>query len=108
VEARKRYQLEDRGVGVSRELWTEHRNLPDMVRDSGLAFPGTDDGGREVYCPVCLKHRGGDGKAVVNVSSHLGATLRIVREEACYAQLEHKLHALHQVGVDIGSTNHSR
>ena len=46
---------EEHGAGVSRERWMEHTTLPDMVRDSGLSFRGTDGEEREVYCSVCLK-----------------------------------------------------
>ncbi len=28
-------QLEEHGTGVSRELWTSHTNVPDMVRETG-------------------------------------------------------------------------
>ncbi len=41
--------VEEHGTGVSREHWTQNTTVPDMVRDSDLAFRGTNDGGREVY-----------------------------------------------------------
>jgi hypothetical protein len=42
------------GTGVFREIWREHRNEADMVRDAGLAYREIDDNGREIYCLVCL------------------------------------------------------
>ncbi len=48
--------VEEHGTGVSRERWMDHTTAPDMVRDSGLSYRRTYDGGREVYCPVCLKY----------------------------------------------------
>ena len=68
--------VEEHGVGVSRERWTDHTTLLDVVRDSSLAYRATDDEGREVYCPVCLKYRAGDGHEVVNVSGRLFVTLQ--------------------------------
>ncbi len=55
-----------------------HDTVSNIIRDYGLANRGTDDDGREVYCPVCLKHRGGDGKEVVNVSRRLGITRQLI------------------------------
>ena len=54
--------VEEHRTSVSRERWTQQTTVPDMVRESRLAFRGTDDGGLEAYCPVCLKHRVGDGR----------------------------------------------
>ncbi len=51
-----------------------HTNLPDMVRDSGLDFRDTDGEGREVFCPVCLKYRAGDGHELVNASRRMHVT----------------------------------
>ncbi len=39
---------------VSRELWKEHRNEADMVREDGLAYRDNDDNGRDILCPVFL------------------------------------------------------
>jgi hypothetical protein len=71
--------VEEHGTNVSRERWTQHTTLTGMVRDSGLAFRGTDDGGREAYCPVCLKYRAGDGLEVVNVCGLLHVTRKFIR-----------------------------
>ena len=49
----------------------DHVNDPDMVRDSGLAYRDTGNDGREVYSPVCLKHRADDGHGVVNIRGPL-------------------------------------
>ncbi len=50
----------------------DHDNEADMVRDASLAYRDTDERGRQVYCPVCLKHRGIDGHAVIIVYRKLG------------------------------------
>jgi len=43
--------LDEKGACVSRERWQEHRIVPDMVRDSGLAYRDTDNNGLEVILP---------------------------------------------------------
>ena len=69
---------EEHGAGVSRERWIDHTTLSDMVRGFGTAYRGTDDEGREVYCPVCLKYRAGDGREVITVSRRLPATRKLI------------------------------
>ena len=54
----------------------DHSTVPDMVRDAGLAYRDTDDGGREVYCPVCLKYRAGDGHEVVRIFERLSVNMK--------------------------------
>jgi hypothetical protein len=58
--------------------WTIYTTVPEMFRDSGLAYRGTDDGGREVYCPVCLKYRAGDGHEVVSVFARPSVTRKVI------------------------------
>jgi len=70
--------VDEHGVGVSRERWIDHSTVPDMVRDSGMAYRATDDGGREVYCPVCLKYRAGDGHEVLNVPGRLSVARKSI------------------------------
>jgi hypothetical protein len=49
-----------------------------MVRDSGMAYRATDNGGREVYCPVCLKYIVGDGHEVLNVPERLSVARKSI------------------------------
>jgi len=44
----------------------------------GLVYRGTDDEGREVYCPVCLKYRAGYDSEVVKVSDRLCLTRKLI------------------------------
>ncbi len=44
----------------------------------GMAYRDTDKGGRKVYCPVCLKHRGSDGHAVITMYRKLGITRKSI------------------------------
>ena len=44
----KQRHCEVNGAGASRERWRYHVTVPYMVRDSSLAYRGTDDDGREV------------------------------------------------------------
>jgi hypothetical protein len=53
LRMQKQQHLEKHGTCLVRENWREHHNETNMVRDAGLAFRDTDDGAREVYCPVC-------------------------------------------------------
>ncbi len=45
-----------------------------MVREAGLTYRDTDEGGREVYCLVCLKYRVGDGPVMITIYRKLGIT----------------------------------
>ncbi len=56
----------------------DHTTVPDMVRDYGLVYRGTDDEGREVYCPVCLEYRVNDCHEVVNVVGRLSRTRKLI------------------------------
>ena len=69
---------EQHGTGVSRETWIDHDNEPDMVKEAGLAYRDTDEGEREVYCPVCLQYRVGDGPVVITVYRRLGITRKSI------------------------------
>jgi hypothetical protein len=54
LRQQQQHETEEHGTGVSWELWKEHRNEANMVRDVGLAYRETDENGREIYCPICL------------------------------------------------------
>jgi hypothetical protein len=56
LRQQKHRRTQHHGTGVSRELWTEHRNEADMVRDAGLAYRDIDNNGREIFCPICLAY----------------------------------------------------
>ena len=67
---------------MSREQWPEHRKVPNVVRDTGLAYRDTDNNGREVYCPVCLKYRRGVGHEVIKVYASLCASPKKERKKS--------------------------
>jgi hypothetical protein len=94
-------ELEEKGTCVCRERWQDHRNVPDMVRDFGLAYRDTDNDGREVYCPVCLKCRGGEGREVIKVYASPSASRKAIGRHV--ATQRHKLNYLsrRQKGVMI-------
>ena len=52
----------------------EHVTVPDMIRDSSLAYRDTDGEGRQVYCPICLKYRAGDSNEIINMYRRLSDT----------------------------------
>ena len=58
LKQQQQHLTQQRGTCVSRELWKEHRNEADMVRDVGLAYREDDANGREIYCLVCLTYGG--------------------------------------------------
>ena len=71
----------------------------------------TDDDGREVYGPVCLKYRGGDGKDVVTISRRLGVARQLIErilntkrhKEALDGQEREAVRQVrrHQVGMNV-------
>ena len=46
--------------------------------DSSLDYRDTDNDGREFYCPVCLKYRGGEGHEVIKVYAYLCASRKAI------------------------------
>ncbi len=56
----------------------DHDNEADMARDASLAYRDTDEGGRRVYCLMCLKHRGTYGQTVITVYRKLGITRKSI------------------------------
>ena len=56
---------EERGTGVFRDLWKEHRNKADMVRHVGLAYRDCDDGGLKIDCPLCQTKGGKEGNGPI-------------------------------------------
>jgi hypothetical protein len=85
-----------------------------MVRDSGLAYRGMDDGEREVYCPVCLKFRAGVGLEVVTIYARLFATRESIARHLSTQRHEQALDEekreaarnvrCHRVGLNIART----
>ncbi len=49
-----------------------------MAKDAGLEYRDMDEGGHEVYCPVCLNYRGSDGPEVIKVYRKLGITRKSI------------------------------
>ena len=80
----------------------EHTILPDMVRASILAFRGTYGEEREVYYPVCLKYRAGDGHEVVNIFGRLHDTRKLIGRYLIVTQRYKQAFAEEQRGVSRG------
>ena len=92
----------------------DHVTVPDMVRDSSLAYRDTDEEGREVYCPVCLKYRAGDGHEVVRVPERLHAARKAIarhlgtqrHKQALEEEMREATRCVrrHRVGLNIART----
>ncbi len=84
LRQQQQHRLAEHGVDVSRERWMDHTAVQDMVRDSCLAYRGTDGEGREANCPMCLQYRAGDGHEVVRVPE---AHRKASRDTKAYASI---------------------
>jgi hypothetical protein len=71
VRTQEKHRLKRNGTCFVRELWREHRNLVDVVGDSGMAFREMDDNGRKIHCPVCFQYRDGTGDVAFSVNLRL-------------------------------------
>jgi hypothetical protein len=78
LRMQQQQHLEKHGTGLVRENWREHQNETDMVRDAGLAFRDTDDGAREVYCPVCESFKESDGNQVIKLFPRIGESRKAI------------------------------
>jgi hypothetical protein len=83
--------LDEKGASVSRERWHEHRNVPDMVRDYGLAYRDTDNNDREVYFPVCLNCRRVESHEVIKVYANMCSSRKAIGGHVVSQRHKHAL-----------------